>query len=72
MQKPFLFIAFLIFGFQLSAQNAISGFVNLENPKEWETDVQLSKLSLSNLEKEGDGKSIAIAKIGKDGVFCFQ
>lgn len=72
MQKPFLFIVFLIFGFQLSAQNAISGFVNLENPEEWDTDVRLSKLSLSNLEKEGDGKSVAIAKIGKDGSFAFN
>ncbi len=72
MQKFILILTFLIFGFQLSAQNAISGFVNVENLDAWEPNVQLSKLSLNNLEKEGDGKPVAIAKIKKDGSFAFN
>lgn len=72
MQNPFLFIAFLIFGLQLSAQDAISGFVNLGSPEEWETDVHLSKLSLNNLEEESEGKPVAIARIRNDGSFAFN
>nr|WP_299169285.1 LuxR C-terminal-related transcriptional regulator [uncultured Allomuricauda sp.] len=72
MHRFFLIIVFLICGFQVSAQDAILGFVDLENPEEWETDVHLSKLSLNSLEKEGDQKPVAIAKIRKDGSFAFN
>jgi DNA-binding CsgD family transcriptional regulator len=72
MQKFILPLVFIIFGFHLSAQNAISGFVNMENPDIWETNVQLRKLSLNNLEKGEVGKPVAIAQIRKDGSFAFN
>ena len=57
---------------KVSAQDAVSGFVNLENPEEWETDIHLSKLSIDHLKNNDNGKPVAIAKIKKDGSFAFN
>ncbi len=72
MYRNFLIIALVIAALRVSAQDAVSGFVNLENPEEWETDIHLSKLSIDHLKSDAEGKPVAIAKIKKDGSFSFN
>ncbi|WP_298868440.1 response regulator transcription factor [Flagellimonas sp. 389] len=72
MYRFVLIIVLLGAVLKISAQDAVSGFVNLENPGDWETDIHLSKLSIDHLKSETEGKPVAIAKIKKDGSFSFN
>ncbi|WP_305070345.1 MULTISPECIES: response regulator transcription factor [unclassified Flagellimonas] len=72
MYRYFLIIVLIINVLRVSAQHAVSGFVDLEHPEEWETDVRLSKLSIDNLKGENNGTPVAIARINEDGSFAFN
>ncbi|MEM7483733.1 MAG: helix-turn-helix transcriptional regulator [Bacteroidota bacterium] len=72
MYRYFLIIVLVVTTLRVSAQEAVSGFVNLEHPEEWETDVRLSKLSIDNLKGKNSGSPVAIARINEDGSFAFN
>lgn len=68
-----LFLVLMLFcGWELSAQNAISGYVNLEHPEEWEHEIHLSKLSLEDGVEMGRETSVALVKLNKEGYFSFH
>lgn len=50
-------------------QNAVSGFVNFEDPEKWEQRVYLAQLDIESGERK---KSLATAEISEDGYFAFD
>lgn len=69
MGKLFFVLAF--FGYQLTAQTAISGKIDFENTLA-EPKVYLAKLSVEHIEDLKYEKSIAWSKIKEDGTYSFD
>ncbi|WP_420602658.1 response regulator transcription factor [Flagellimonas sp.] len=72
MYKSFLVFIFTLFGLQLSAQNAVSGFVNFDDSEAWKPKIYLSQVPLSGLEHNKRQMRIAIADIQDNGFFKFD
>ncbi|MEX0314641.1 MAG: response regulator transcription factor [Allomuricauda sp.] len=72
MYKPFLVLVLVFLGFQLTAQQAVSGFVNFDDADSWKPKIYLSQVGLSDAENNSKTKPIAIADIQKDGFFKFD
>ncbi|WP_420398782.1 LuxR C-terminal-related transcriptional regulator [Flagellimonas sp.] len=72
MKNLILLLVFVLSGLQLSAQQAVSGFVNFDGSANWKPQIYLSHLSLSNTANQNEAKPIAIADVQKDGFFKFD
>ncbi|MGX1928923.1 response regulator transcription factor [Flagellimonas sp. 2504JD4-2] len=72
MYKPFLVLVLVFLGFQLTAQQAVSGFVNFEDADSWKPKIYLSQVGLSDVEDNSKTKPIAITDIQKNGFFKFD
>ena len=72
MLKNLLFLFVFLNGFQLLAQNAISGHVDVGENGLLESKVYLAKLELDHLQKLKYGKTIAWSPIKSDGSFSFK
>ncbi|SNZ00869.1 response regulator transcription factor [Flagellimonas pacifica] len=72
MHKLFLFFVVIFLGLQLSAQDAVSGFVNFDDSKTWKTKIYLSQVPLSGLDNNKSAIPIAITDIQKNGFFKFD
>ncbi len=72
MCKPILVLVFVLFGLQLTAQQAVSGFVNFDDSSAWKPKVYLSQVTLSDAENNPKTKPIAITDIQKNGFFKFD
>ncbi|WP_420321710.1 response regulator transcription factor [Flagellimonas sp.] len=72
MYKPFLVLVLVFHGLQLTAQQAVSGFVNFDDFNTWKPKIYLSQVALSDVENNSKTKPIAIADIQKDGFFKFD
>ncbi|MCL6268107.1 helix-turn-helix domain-containing protein [Flagellimonas myxillae] len=72
MRKYLLIVLLFAVGFQLSAQKAISGYVNLGDGEDWKPMVYLSQVPVVNLGSESEAIPIAIADVQKNGFFEFD
>lgn len=73
MMNRFLLIAVVVFcGLPLSAQEAISGFVNFDGTNTWKPKIYLSQVSVSSMENNSKAKPMAIADVQKNGFFKFD
>ena len=72
MYKPFLVLAFVFLGVQLTAQHAVSGFVNFEDSDNWKPEIYLSQVDLSDIENNTQPQPIAIADVQTNGFFKFD
>ncbi len=72
MYKLFPIVVFVFCGLQLSAQQAVSGFVNFDNANTWKPKIYLSQVPVSSMENETKVKPIAIADVQKNGFFNFD
>ena len=72
MGKRIILFLLLIMVFQLSAQTAISGYVNMKDSESWEQKVYLSKLDIAHLEDLRYAKAVAWSPIKADGSFSFE
>ena len=72
MLKKLIIILLVIFGFKLSAQKAISGFVEMGDPTQFEQKVYLTKTFLKDIPDYSKAKKIAASTIDKEGYFEFK
>ncbi|WP_344924057.1 helix-turn-helix domain-containing protein [Aquimarina addita] len=70
--KLSLLLLFLICYTTSNAQNCISGYVNLENPSDWDTKVNLTQIDITNIDAPDNNTIIASAAIQKNGFFAFD
>lgn len=54
------------------SQNSITGYVSMENPDAWESEIHLSKLNLENHTNAKNSILIASSPIDKNGYFSFE
>ncbi len=71
-KKDKLFLALLVFVTQLSAQDAISGYVNLDGNKSPEQNIHLTKIELKDLPEGINTRLIGISSINEEGFFSFK
>ena len=72
MKRLFFFLLPMLATAQIFGQTAISGYVNFDNPEEWERKIRLKKLSVEDVVHEEQGKPVAVALIAADGSFSFH
>lgn len=75
MIKRVLFLLFATACLSLSAQTAISGYVNMKDSENWEQKVYLTKLDIAHLKDLKDlkyAKAVAWSPIKADGSFSFE
>lgn len=72
MIKRLIIVPLLLFGIMLSAQTAISGYVEMEGPAQFEQKVYLAKTSLKDITDHGQAIKIATSVINKEGYFEFK
>lgn len=72
MIKKLIIIPLILFSFKFSAQTAISGFVEMEDPAQFEQKVYLTKTSLKDILDYSKAKKIATSTIDKKGYFEFK
>lgn len=72
MGKKILLFLLLIMGFQLFAQTAISGYVNMEGSEIWEQKVYLTKLDIGHLKELKYAQVVVWSPIKADGSFSFE
>lgn len=71
MKHTFLFL--FLFGVQaIIAQEVISGYVNLQNPKDWKQQIYLSQISISETGNGTTVRPLAIADLDAYGYFDFD
>jgi hypothetical protein len=72
MIKKLFLIVLIILGFELSAQTAISGFIDKENPHLSERKIYLAKISIKEMPNLEKAKTIAYSTIDEHGFFEFK
>ncbi|MEP2057983.1 MAG: LuxR C-terminal-related transcriptional regulator [Maribacter litoralis] len=72
MIKKLFFIVFIILGFELSAQTAISGFIDMENPHLSDRKIYLAKISIKEMPNLEKAKTITYSTIDEHGFFEFK
>ena len=72
MIKRVLFLLFATACLSLSAQTAISGYVNMKDSENWEQKVYLTKLDIAHLKDLKYAKAVAWSPIKADGSFSFE
>lgn len=72
MIKKLFLVPLIILGFELSAQTAISGFVDTVNVANSESKIYLTKITLKDMPDFGRAKKIATSIINKEGFFEFE
>ncbi|MEE9362987.1 MAG: LuxR C-terminal-related transcriptional regulator [Cellulophaga sp.] len=70
--KNNVLLFFLLCGINLQAQNAISGYVNIEDEGMWGLTVHLTQINIKNGEDYTNSKLVASSVIEKDGYFSFD
>ena len=70
--KNNVLLFFLLCGINLLAQNAISGYVNIENKELWGLTVHLTQINVKNGEDYANSKLVASSVLEKDGYFSFD
>ncbi|GGX10301.1 response regulator transcription factor [Aquimarina muelleri] len=68
----FILTILLLIGVHLFGQNCVSGYVNIENPEQWESKVYLSQVQLKENLNNYNVKTIASSSITKEGFFNFD
>ncbi|WP_305069279.1 LuxR C-terminal-related transcriptional regulator [Flagellimonas sp. S3867] len=72
MLKQVVVLVFVFLGMQLTAQQAVSGFVNFDDSDSWKLKIYLSQVDLSDIENNAKVKTIAIEDVQKNGFFKFD
>lgn len=72
MIKKLTITALILFGFKLSAQTAISGYVEMEDPAQFEQKVYLTRTSLKDIADYSKARRVASSAIDKEGYFEFK
>ena len=70
--KFYIFIALILFSFKATSQESVSGYLQLENPKNWEEKVLLSKVVLNDTANGHRYIPIASSNISEKGYFSFD
>lgn len=70
--KFFLFLAIISIGFQGIAQDIVSGYISLDNYKDAEQKVHLSKVDLNDTDKSYSYTRIASTNLSEQGYFSFD
>ncbi|WP_108803525.1 LuxR C-terminal-related transcriptional regulator [Aquimarina sp. Aq107] len=70
--KIYLFILILCIGFNTNGQEIVSGYLHIENPKDWEQEVHLSKVELNESNNSYTYTPIASSDISEKGYFAFD
>ncbi|SEL34414.1 regulatory protein, luxR family [Aquimarina amphilecti] len=70
--KIYLFILILCIGFNTNGQEIVSGYLHLENPKDWEQKVHLSEVQLNESNNSYTYTPIASSDISEKGYFAFD
>ena len=72
MKNVILFLVFVLGGWHLSAQQAVSGFVNFNGSEDWKPKIYLSHVPVPNMERQVLAKPIAVAEVQENGFFTFD
>ncbi len=68
----FTFLFFTLLSITSFGQNAVSGYINLENPDTWEQKINLSTVDMNSETGVYQSKIIASSQLSKDGYFSFD
>ncbi|MFD2561695.1 response regulator transcription factor [Aquimarina rubra] len=68
----YLFIFIISLGFKVNSQKSVSGYLHLENPKNWEQKVHLSEVRLNGTANGHTYIPVASSVISKEGYFSFD
>ena len=72
MYTKYIFIFLLLHYFSFYGQDCVSGYINFENPEQWEEQVYLSRINLEDNLESDSATIIGTAPIQKDGFFTFN
>ncbi len=70
--KNIFYFFILLFSLEGFCQHAVSGYVNIENPEDWQQKVYLTKVALDNSKPTSNYIPITATSISKDGYFSFD
>lgn len=72
MARLIFIVLFLLTGFTVHAQDAISGYLPVDTREGWEQKVYLAKIKLEDFPDFNKAKPIAVSPIDQEGYFSFK